>query len=78
MSKNLNQIKLDPRPNAKVYAVAIIANILGKSHYEILTNKDLKISDFINSEHGNDGGYIPFKAWKDLQLAVPNVDLDSL
>lgn len=70
-------VKLDPRPNAKAYAVMLIAEILQKSHKEILTNKDLKIIDIINSPNGNEGGKIPFKMWKDLSLTV-SVDLSVI
>lgn len=69
--------RLETKPNPKVYAVTLIAAILQKSHQEILTNKDLKISDIINSPNGNEGGKIPFKMWRDLSLSV-KVDLDSI
>jgi len=69
--------KLERKPNPKVYAVTLIAAILQKSHQEILTNKDLKISDIINSPNGNEGGKIPFKTWRDLSLSV-KVNLDAI
>lgn len=69
--------KLETKPNPKVYALTLIAAILQKSHQEILTNKDLKISDIINSPNGNEGGKIPFKIWRDLSLSV-KVNLDAI
>jgi hypothetical protein len=69
--------RLETKPNPKVYAVTLIAAILQKSHQEILTNKDLKISDIINSTNGNKGGKIPFEIWRELSLSV-GVDLDAI
>jgi len=62
--------------NPKVLAVQIIAAILEKPQSEILNNKNLKIKDLIDSPNGNEGGIIPFKIWKGMQLNIGNkIDL---